>query len=150
VVRITSPVSGGTANDWSYQELTGNPDYDCKTFNGMTAYIPVYDNGVLLWGKEPQGGGETPAPTAISTPTPTPAGTQEPTAVSTPAETLGDVDSDGTVTIVDALLTAQFYVGLEPAGFDRSRADVNCNGSIDIVDALLIAQFYVGLISDFC
>lgn len=44
---------GSNANDWSYQKLTGNPDYSALTFTGMTQYIPVYDNGKLLWGEEP-------------------------------------------------------------------------------------------------
>lgn len=63
---------------------------------------------------------------------------------------LGDVNSDGAVDIVDALLVAQFYVGLNPSNFNKDNADTNCDGSIDIVDALLIAQYYVGLISSFC
>lgn len=65
-------------------------------------------------------------------------------------DNLGDVNSDGAVDIVDALLAAQFYVGLNPSNFDQNNADTNCDGSIDIVDALLIAQYYVGLISSFC
>ena len=63
---------------------------------------------------------------------------------------LGDVDSDGIVSIIDALLAAQYYVGLNPANFNPDVGDVDCNGTIDIVDALLIAQYYVGLISSFC
>jgi hypothetical protein len=59
----------------------------------------------------------------------------------------GDVNNNGVVDIVDALLIAQYYVGLNPPGFDPSVADVNANGSVDIVDALLISQYYVGLIS---
>lgn len=59
----------------------------------------------------------------------------------------GDVNNNGTVDIVDALLTAQYYVGLNPENFNTSVADVNSNGVIDIVDALLIAQHYVGLIT---
>ena len=59
----------------------------------------------------------------------------------------GDVNSSGTIDIVDALLIAQYYVGLNPANFDQSAADVNGDGGIDIVDALLIAQYYVGLIT---
>jgi hypothetical protein len=59
----------------------------------------------------------------------------------------GDVNSSGTIDIVDALLTAQYYVGLNPAGFTAANADTNCNGTIDIVDALRIAQYYVGLLS---
>ena len=52
--------------------------------------------------------------------------------------------------IVDALVIAQYYVGLNPSNFNRDRADTNCDGNIDIVDALLIAQYYVGLITQFC
>jgi hypothetical protein len=63
--------------------------------------------------------------------------------------TLGDVNGSGTVDIVDALLIAQYYVGLNPQGFIAANADVNCSGGIDIVDALLVAQYYVGLISIF-
>lgn len=63
---------------------------------------------------------------------------------------LGDVDNDGDIDIIDALLVAQYYVGLNPANFDQSKADVNCDGAITIVDALLIAQAYVGLVSRFC
>jgi endo-1,4-beta-xylanase len=61
----------------------------------------------------------------------------------------GDVNGNGTVDIVDALLIAQYYVGLNPSGFNIDCADLNCSGSIDIVDSLLIAQYYVGLISNF-
>ncbi|MBN2444233.1 MAG: DUF1593 domain-containing protein [Spirochaetales bacterium] len=60
----------------------------------------------------------------------------------------GDVNSDGTVDIVDALLIAQYYVDLNPVSFDSIVADVNADNSIDIVDALLIAQLYVGLIDE--
>jgi hypothetical protein len=63
---------------------------------------------------------------------------------------LGDVNGDGAIDIVDALLTAQFYVDLNPAGFIPENADTNCDGTIDIIDALLIAQYYVGLINSFC
>lgn len=71
-------------------------------------------------------------------------------AVDVPASILGDVNNNGVIDIVDALLTAQYYVGLNPPQFIRENADVNCNGTVDIVDALLIAQYYVGLISEFC
>jgi hypothetical protein len=60
---------------------------------------------------------------------------------------MGDVNNDGSANIVDALLVAQYYVGLNPSNFDSTKADVNCDGNIDIIDALRIAQYYVGLIS---
>jgi glucuronoarabinoxylan endo-1,4-beta-xylanase len=67
-----------------------------------------------------------------------------------PSGTLGDVNEDGSINIVDALLTAQYYVGLNPQNFNPANADANCDGNINIVDALLIAQYYVGLINQFC
>jgi pectinesterase len=61
----------------------------------------------------------------------------------------GDVNGNGIVDIVDALLIAQFYVGLNPANFDQSFADVNGDAGVTIVDALIIAQVYVGLQTPF-
>jgi alpha-galactosidase len=61
----------------------------------------------------------------------------------------GDVNGSGSIDIVDALLVAQAYVGLNPSNYNSACADVNCSGTVDIVDALLIAQLYVGLISTF-
>lgn len=62
------------------------------------------------------------------------------------APALGDVNSDSAVNIIDALLIAQYYVGLNPSGFDSSVADVDVSGTIDIVDALVVARYFVGLI----
>ncbi|MBN2536174.1 MAG: hypothetical protein JXB88_25055 [Spirochaetales bacterium] len=62
---------------------------------------------------------------------------------------LGDVNTNGTIDIVDALLIAQFYVSLNPGNFNQAAADVNADYNIDIVDALLVAQYYVGLIDEF-
>jgi lysophospholipase L1-like esterase len=77
----------------------------------------------------------------VDTPTPT-----------TPSQTTppvlpGDVNSSGGIDIVDALMVAQYYVGLSPSNFNTAAADVTKDGNIDIVDALRIAQCYVGLIS---
>jgi len=79
----------------------------------------------------------TATPTAVPTPTPTAAGVR------------GDVNGDGIINIVDALLIAQFSVGQTPPNFNSLTADVNCSGAIDIIDALLIAQLSVGLITGF-
>ncbi len=66
-----------------------------------------------------------------------------------PPFALGDVNHDGSVNIVDALLVAQYYVGLPISGeTDQSLMDVNEDAIINIVDALLIAQYYVGLIPE--
>ena len=58
----------------------------------------------------------------------------------------GDVNHDDSVDIVDALMIAQYYVGLDPQPFYPEEADVDNNGTIDIIDALMVAQAYVGLI----
>lgn len=72
----------------------------------------------------------------------------EPLPTPEPAQDIGDVNGDGIINIIDALLIAQGYVGLNPSGFDTECADVNYDGTIDIVDALLIAQYYVGVIQE--
>lgn len=63
--------------------------------------------------------------------------------------TTGDVNSDRLIDIIDALLTAQYYVGLG-VSINTVAADANCDGLVDIVDALLIAQYYVGLFDTLC
>lgn len=62
---------------------------------------------------------------------------------------IGDVNGDQIVDVTDALLTAQYYVGLD-VDINTGAADANCDGSVTIIDALLIAQYYVGIISSFC
>ena len=62
----------------------------------------------------------------------------------------GDVNLDGNVDILDALMVAQYYVGalnLDIITFHTGAADFNQSGNIDIIDALMIAQYYVGLIT---
>lgn len=61
----------------------------------------------------------------------------------------GNVNMDQSIDIIDALMTAQYYVGLGPQVFVPEAADVDGNGSITILDALMIAQYYVGLIDIF-
>ncbi|MBN2735839.1 MAG: glycoside hydrolase family 11 protein [Spirochaetales bacterium] len=55
----------------------------------------------------------------------------------------GDVNNDQKIDIVDALLVAQFYVGIEVSHFLEGNGDVNNDNNITIIDALLIAQCYV-------
>ncbi|MBN2442092.1 MAG: glycoside hydrolase family 9 protein [Spirochaetales bacterium] len=146
------------ASDWkSYWDPTNDYSREgiAKEF-ADTKRVPIYYNGELKYGAEPGNPVSTTAPTtgptAVPTATPTPGQTAVPTATPTPgpAGITGDVNDDGTVDIVDALLTAQYYVDLNPAAFNPDNADTNCDGSLDIIDALLIAQYYVGLIAGFC
>lgn len=79
-IEITFPDGAGSSdNDWSYQNLTGSPDYSAISFEGLTPYIPVYDNGIKVFGMEPGGGSEiTPTPTVTPTPKVTPTVTPTP------------------------------------------------------------------------
>ncbi|MBR2152800.1 MAG: hypothetical protein IJ944_05925 [Clostridia bacterium] len=61
---------------------------------------------------------------------------------------LGDVDGDGFVNAVDAMLICQYYVGLDVV-INIDLADVSGEGDINAVDAMLISQYYVGLIDKF-
>lgn len=65
------------------------------------------------------------------------------------AQKQGDANNDGQINIVDALLSAQFYVGSNPSPFYQEAADVDCSNTVTIVDALLIAKYYVKAISQF-
>jgi len=63
------------------------------------------------------------------------------------AQECGDVNNDGAINILDALLIARYYVGLNPSNFNLAEADANDDGGVSIVDALVISHFYVGLIA---
>jgi hypothetical protein len=70
-------------------------------------------------------------------------------AIGVSAGELGDANADGALSIVDALVVAQYYVGLDNLPVVEENCDVDANGAINIIDALLIAQYFVGLISSF-
>ncbi|MBN2531459.1 MAG: glycoside hydrolase family 11 protein [Spirochaetales bacterium] len=77
-------------------------------------------------------------------------GSQDETPAPTPDSESGDVNGDGNIDILDALLTAQYYVGLPVSSpFIEANADVDKDGVISIMDALEIAQYSVGLIDEF-
>jgi hypothetical protein len=79
-VEIAYPAGiGSNDNDWSYQNLTGSPDYKATSFAGLTPYIPVYDDGVKLYGIEPPLSSPSPTPDPTGSPTPTPIVTPTPT-----------------------------------------------------------------------
>jgi len=93
--------------------------------------------------------GPTPPPAATMTPTRT--STLTATQTATNSVRRGDTNNDGTVNIIDALLVAQYSVGLVNSNnINTAAADTNCDGTINIIDALIIAQFYVGLVTSFC
>lgn len=65
------------------------------------------------------------------------------------AITYGDVNSDNTINIVDAMLIAQYSAGIQPTNFLIAAADVSGDGQITVVDALLVARYSAGMITVF-
>jgi hypothetical protein len=125
------------ASELAYQDPVATVNLTGSSFNKTFSQY-TYSVGLIVLSAA--GGSSTNPPGQTPVPTNTP----------TPVQNLGDVNNNGTIDIVDALLVAQYYVGLNPSNFDISRADTNCDGSVNIVDALLIAQYYVGSINRFC
>jgi hypothetical protein len=63
---------------------------------------------------------------------------------------LGDVDSNGVVNHIDAMLVLQYYTEvIGAADLDLSVADVDGNGVINHVDSMLILQYYTEVIEVF-
>ncbi len=58
----------------------------------------------------------------------------------------GDVDQNGTVTVIDALAALRFSVGLEiPDETKTALADMDHDGAVSVIDALSILRIAVGL-----
>ena len=61
---------------------------------------------------------------------------------------LGDVNTDGKINAIDAMVISQYYVGLD-VEINLNVADVNGDDKINAMDAMLISQYYVGIIAEF-
>ncbi|NMB33856.1 MAG: endoglucanase [Clostridium sp.] len=124
-------------NDFSYQGIVDN--------SSIVPKIPVYDDGVLIFGEEPDGSVPgTPTPTSPSTPSPT---MPVPTPT-TPEQTIifGDVNLDGSVDSMDLMLLKRYVIktfdAFPSADPDKSiiAADVNSDGYIDTIDVVLLKR----------
>ena len=62
----------------------------------------------------------------------------------------GDADGNGEVSVLDAMVVAQYIVGdLTEEQINMAAADVDHNGQVSVLDAMMIAQFIVGDIDSF-
>jgi hypothetical protein len=63
----------------------------------------------------------------------------------------GDVNNDGFIDVVDALMVARRTAKLQVSNFTSEAGDINCDGIIDIIDALFISRKIAGLtVSHWC
>lgn len=150
------------SNDFSNEELLGIDSTDTI----VTKNIPVYIDGELYYGTEPDGttaDGNASAKPPV-TPTPTePTTTEPPTTELTPTEPptttaepdepevgYGDVNCDGEVTIVDVLvLTQNLLAGTPITEQGMVNADVDLDKKPTTTDALNILKFTIGLVKNF-
>lgn len=131
-----TPTITDTPEDTNTPEDTGTPTITATptiTPTGTATATPTITNTPTI----------TDTPTATDTPTVT----DTPTNTPTPTKPLGDVNDDGAVDSVDALLILQYDARLIKSLLNPSSADVNEDDAINAVDANLILQFVAGFIS---
>ena len=88
----------------------------------------------------------TPTPSPTGTPAPTSTGTPAPSPTATPEVLLGDVNCDGTLTSVDALLILQLVARLLQTLPCLEDGDIDEDGAITALDAVRILQHSAGLL----
>ena len=88
----------------------------------------------------------TEPPTEAPKPTEAPTEAPKPTEPPVPAELLGDVDGDGSVTSTDAVLIQRADAGITTATADMiRRGDVDGDGKLTILDATFIQRYLIGI-----
>ena len=133
-------------NDFSNKDILGGKDAV------MTPYVPVYVNGKLYYGKEPDGteadglgdagNGEQPPKTTEPTTTTTTQTTKSTTSTSKSTTTTTTTSTTTTSTTTTSATTTSTTTSCN-AGGDTPKGmlgDVDCNGIITVSDAILICR----------
>ncbi len=133
------------ANDYSNTDLLDSEDAV------VSDKIPVYVDGVLYYGTEPDGtsadGGTMPTEQETEPSSETEENTTEENSSGSDSILYGDVDLSGKVDIMDVIALSQATMGMFELTTEQSlRADCSLDGSITGGDTLLIMQFLVKLI----
>ncbi|EGD45884.1 glycoside hydrolase family 9 [Ruminiclostridium papyrosolvens DSM 2782] len=119
--RISAPQATtywNPKNDFSYDGLPTTSTVD------TVKNIPVYDNGVKVFGNEPDGGSVDPDPEIL----------------------YGDVNSDKSVDALD-LAAIKLYLLGGSSSIDVKAADTYKDGTIDAIDLATLKKFLLGTIT---
>ena len=145
-----------SSNDFSAQGLNSKD-------NVKTKYIPVYENGVLVYGEDPDGNVGKGSPSANPAPDGTPRQTQpieeadtttasEPDTTTVPNDNtlFGDVDCNGEISVSDAVLLARFLAEdneITVSAQGKRNADCAYNDIVDNDDLTMILQYLANLVT---
>ncbi|NLL04958.1 MAG: endoglucanase [Clostridiaceae bacterium] len=134
-------------NDFSFKGL----DKASPQTGEKTEYIPIYDNGVKIYGKEPGEPAVTPTKTATPTSTSTSTSTPTPTAKPTPTNVLkGDIDGNGSFDSLDFGRLRLHLLGSKALTEEQLViADVDNNQEVDSLDFALMRLVLLGMRSGF-
>jgi hypothetical protein len=154
------------SNDFSNKEILGaegETDKDGNIHGIKSKYIPVYLDGQLYYGEEPDGtsadGGSAPVVTTtkttttattskVTTTTTTVASTSDEQSTDHCTRMFGDLDNSGDVSVADIVLALQFAANSSKYPLDRdavTMGDVNGDGVLDAKDAFIIQQLDAGI-----
>lgn len=136
IERASVPDGGGEANGASTSGSLSS-DGDVVAFQSDASNLVPNDGNaatdIFARGKALAPATPTPRPPTV-TPTPTSQGR------------IGDVNGDGRIDSIDALLVLQYAAGLLPSPPGGQLSDVNLDGRTNAIDAALILQFVAGLL----
>ncbi|MGN1411986.1 MAG: glycoside hydrolase family 9 protein [Oscillospiraceae bacterium] len=112
-------------NDYSNQDLLDYTPVGDSTKGVVTDKITVYQNGILIYGTEPDG--TTPED---NKPIPTPS-------------KVGDVNQDGNITYLDLLLLKKHILGINNLS-NIEVADMNTDNNINVTDVVMLKNSILG------
>ena len=122
-----------TSNDWSYLGGLAKAT-DLKKADSLNEHMPMYVDGVIAWGEEPDGTKFVAKPCVKN-------GSNEPTNVTTtttkPVTTTTTTTSTTTTTVTTTVTTTT--EGNETPAVTKW-GDANCDGEVDFADIVLIMQ----------
>jgi endoglucanase len=130
-------------NDFSFQGLA-----NASTQTGAkTEYIPIYEDGVKIYGKEPGEAATTAKPTPTKIVTPTVTVTPTPTKASLEK---GDIDGNGSFNSIDFGFLRMYLLGSKTLTEEQlEAADVDDNDVVNAIDFAIMRQVLLGIKNEF-